>query len=783
MIGRGPAAAGLLAVLGLGLAASGRSQESGEDPRELAARVDAIQRGVQAEEDQLALVEQGYVQRLNSGNVESLEQRFGKAELHFLLQDYVAASVLLYDLVLNPQFRSSRHYEDGVYYLGESLYRQKDYLGAKQFLRQVIDLGPGQGHFEDALGRYLDIAAKTHDFRDMDRYVGLSRQNGRLSPGVEYLLAKVAFDRTDLPAPERARRAAEAFSRVPDGPHHLQAVYYLGVCDVELGDLPRALAQFQEVVRGPGTGSPAEGEIRELGWLAIGRIEYELGQWQEALDAYQAIPESSPNFYDALYEIAWTYVKKGSYENAGKAVDLILLGAPDTKLTPSVNLLKGQLLLKLKKYGDAVEAFNGVINKYGPVRDEIDALLKSHDDPAAYFEKLLAAKGKSFDVATLLPPAAQRWASSRTDVGEAQSVVADLGESQRGVDEGRQILQRLQARIAAAGSMDAFPALQAGYARAGAVDAALVSYDRQLVSVEQALLGRLLSPQDRQALAQAQAERQAIQARFDTLPKTATQLDARRAEMVERFAGLEKQLFQLSLVIQSERAQLVAVRQMQEQTASQRKVDPAEEARFAAQVQQELGDLDDLDGDVTRLRTTLKDDQTTVAGVDATGDAQVREAYASAVHREAELLARARGAAGNGGDAAQRAAELHSRIASLRKRAQSALSAIQQAALQQAAVIREKIAIEAKNLDGFESEVASTTTSASGLVGRIAFASFRQVRRSFYDLVLKADVGIIDVAWTRKKNETDKIQKLATDEDRELRLLDDDFKEVLGDVK
>ena len=67
-------------------------------------------------------------------------------------------------------------------------------------------------------------------------------------------------------------------------------------------------------------------------------------------------------------------------------------------------------------------------------------------------------------------------------------------------------------------------------------------------------------------------------------------------------------------------------------------------------------------------------------------------------------------------------------------------------------------------------------------MGRIAYQSFRRVRRQVYDLVLKADVGIIDVAWTRKRGDADKIQKLASDKDRELRLLDDDFREVLEEV-
>ncbi|MHB8416870.1 MAG: tetratricopeptide repeat protein [Myxococcales bacterium] len=769
-------------LFALGAAAPSPAQEN-LSPGEAAERLDGIEKRVQSAEDQLTLVEHSYVDRINSAAVESLEQRFGKAELYFLLQDYVAASVLLFDVVLSPQFKSSRHYFDGVYYLGESLFRQKDYLGAKQFLREVMEAGPGQLHFEDALGRYVDIAARTNDYRDLDRYADLSRRTDRLSSGVQYLLAKATYSRADLAPADRLTRAVAAFSAIPPGPHHLQALYFLGVCEVEMGNLPRALDTFQSAVRDDADADPNGGEIRELAWLAVGRIDYELGKYAEALDAYQEVPESSPAFYDALYEIAWTYVKKGDYEAASKAVDLILLGAPEGKLTPDANLLKGHLLLRQKKYAEAEEAYNSVINKYAPVRDEIDALLKIHADPAAYFEQLLASKGKAFDVATLLPPVAQQWATSQRDVAEAQDVVTELGQSSSGITEGRQIIERIQQRIASAGTMDAFPALQAGYARASAVDASLLAADRQLVALEQSLLGSQLSPAERQALAAAQAERAALQAKFDAMPKSAEEIDARRSHMVAQLDDLDKELFRLSLVIQSERAQLVAVRQMQIQTAASRHVEPADEAKFTEQVQSELLGLDDLDSHIAGLRRDLKDDETLAGGAGSAQDAQLRESYAAAVRREADLLARARGIGGEGAGEGQRIEGLRRRVDGLRRRASTALDAFRQAALSQAQIIRKKIDIESRNLDEYGGEVTSTQGSASGLVGRIAFASFRKVRQAFYGLVLKADVGIIDIAWTRKRDETDRIQQLATDEDRELRVLDDDFKEVLGEVK
>jgi len=48
--------------------------------------------------------------------------------------------------------------------------------------------------------------------------------------------------------------------------------------------------------------------------------------------------------------------------------------------------------------------------------------------------------------------------------------------------------------------------------------------------------------------------------------------------------------------------------------------------------------------------------------------------------------------------------------------------------------------------------------------------------------VLKADVGIVDVAWSRKRERLDKIQLLSQQKATELQQLDGDFKTLLREV-
>jgi hypothetical protein len=70
-----------------------------------------------------------------------------------------------------------------------------------------------------------------------------------------------------------------------------------------------------------------------------------------------------------------------------------------------------------------------------------------------------------------------------------------------------------------------------------------------------------------------------------------------------------------------------------------------------------------------------------------------------------------------------------------------------------------------------------------GYVGRIAYQSFRAVHRQFYQLVLKADIGIVDVVWQRKRERVDKIQQLSAAKSVDLSAMDEEFKGVLREVQ
>jgi hypothetical protein len=66
-----------------------------------------------------------------------------------------------------------------------------------------------------------------------------------------------------------------------------------------------------------------------------------------------------------------------------------------------------------------------------------------------------------------------------------------------------------------------------------------------------------------------------------------------------------------------------------------------------------------------------------------------------------------------------------------------------------------------------------------GLLGPVATQTLNTVAHEFQDLVLKADVGIIDVAWARKQGVTDKVSTVVREQQDRTRELETEFQDVL----
>jgi tetratricopeptide (TPR) repeat protein len=792
-----------LAAALLGLPASAEEKRPARpDPRIVTRQLDGVETGLRSAEESLRFVETQYTQRLEPTEDDSRVRRFSDGEIHYLLGDWQSASVLFYDLVGDKGFRSHPRYADALFYLADSLFQQQNYIAARLYLRELLALPTSAPRYGDALSRYLAVAGRLNQYEGIDAYVQKARTlyGGQLPPEVAYVYGKWTFRRADLPPSERIARARAAFAplaQLPDSPFRLQAAYHLGVLAMQAGELPAAIEQFQQlatlpavqaqpaapgVKRTPSDPLPAAEvrRIRELALMSLGRLLYETGRFDEALDRYSQVPSDSESFPDSLYELAWVHVRKGDYRQAKNAIDILLMVAPASQLVPEARILQGNLLQKLKRYDEATGTYTGVIDTFRPERDQVDALLRSKQDPAAYFDRLLGRAEGATDVGTLLPPVARRYASAQREVAEAVRLVGDIDLGRKGSGEARTIAERILETLDSRG-LEAFPELQEGYTRADAVESALTHADAALVQLESSLMEEVLTPGERETLVAARREREALEKRFATLPTNQRELEERRNRMQAKVDAVDREAFRLGTELQGLNAVAAAIRKWVDDTRAERNSDPAEEREFLVQLQAEIQTLTDVQAQLDATRAKLADARNSVDTA-LEGEQAIRTGYAGALKREHEALRAAEERLpADSVRFLERAHAVRQKADGLRTRTVAAKAVLRDRLLSRGRAIREKVVAEQRLLDGYDAEVAAVTGESRGVVGRIAYDSIRRVRQQFYDLVLRADVGVVDTSFTAKQDKTAEIQKLSKQKDDALRELDAEFQPVLSE--
>ena len=98
---------------------------------------------------------------------------------------------------------------------------------------------------------------------------------------------------------------------------------------------------------------------------------------------------------------------------------------------------------------------------------------------------------------------------------------------------------------------------------------------------------------------------------------------------------------------------------------------------------------------------------------------------------------------------------------------------------QKLADMRSTITDEKAHLLAYNRTLDSYRGETNEVGGGVAASSFRAMAERFYQIVVRADVGIIDVAWALKQNKTDENSRLVREKKRDLKVLDDEFREVL----
>jgi hypothetical protein len=252
------------------------------------------------------------------------------------------------------------------------------------------------------------------------------------------------------------------------------------------------------------------------------------------------------------------------------------------------------------------------------------------------------------------------------------------------------------------------------------------------------------------------------------LPLKDSEFEKRNAGVDTSFVALNKQLSGLEVQLLGMEAQVVAT----ERFISDTMRDPAQQSgveAYRAELSTQQKAIADYREQIERIELEVETGRIQVGVGDSTyvRDDQLRAEHADLVAQERRLIG------GNG-----RTDPLYQRIDNVEATIAQHDAAIDKVVSERSAAMQKVLDEEGGKLVGYRERLVELDGETEDVVGGITYANFRKVQHRFYDLVLKADVGIVDVGWAEREEHRARIDMLTRERNRALQALDEEFREI-----
>jgi tetratricopeptide (TPR) repeat protein len=705
------------------------------------------------------------------------DRRVIDAQVLYSLKNYEEAATILLDVV--EKWPGTRAYDDAIALLGEALYQAHDLYTARSYLEKAIVKKNGSKAETHALQRLIEISLRTGDYEHIDDY--LSRlQNlpaASMEPSVPYVRAKYYYFKGRL---DEATSALNAIG--PGNPYFLQARYFAATVQVKRGDLAGASITYDSILKQQAPDDAGK-DIQDLSRMAIARILYERSQFDKAIEAYASIPRQSKYFADALREQAWTFIKAKEWQKAFRSLDLLLLANPETPDAPDLRLLMGNLNLRMSNFFLASDAFGRVRDEFEPIHRQLQqVIVKSQADPT-YFDTLVGKSLDKFDIGAFVPASAAKWVRAEPEVARMATLATDVGGMQRDIEDSQKLVERIDRAIQGSGRAAIFPDLAASLTKSIEMLNLTVNIRQKLAGKMRALLDPTLTGEERKKLDVLAIERDGLQRQLTNLPTTDSAIKDREKGMKAGYLDLDQQASNLNVEIQSLDAQLVAIEQYYRSSRSEQKIRPED---IQGPVRDMRNAIDELRTMHDKIREEIADAtrEATTAGAAGQAERVTTQRLNDLLRQESEVQDAAKlRLASNDRVAAERLGGLMARCDSIQSRLNEFDKKVDVQVDVRLETVRKYLVAEKEELANVSGKLGGVIDDSKLLGGGLAQAMFAKVADKFYDLVVRSDVGIIDVSWGIKDQKTGTVNKLTNQKNLELKALDEDFRKVLEDDK
>jgi tetratricopeptide (TPR) repeat protein len=724
-----------------------------------------------------------------------MQRRLIDAQIEFGTGNFEGAALLLYDYV--NQQPKGRDHDTALYYLAEALFQKADRVAARTYFTELVtEYGTKSKFYQQSLERLLELSLLLRDSTDVDGWLAAldAVPADDRQPSVPYVRGKYAFSLDKLDEAEKF------FKEVPaDSEYGFQAEYFLGVVQTARKDLGAATKTMTALIKREPKNDD-EGRVIELAQLALGRLYYERDQPTKAIDSYLLLDRKSDLFPDALYEVAWVYVKARQFDKALRALELLALADPTSSKLPTVKILEGNLRIRkaqvikdamvlgvdqgkgnpTEEYLKADRTFGDTHDTYEEPHDELAKIIESNQDPKEFMVQITGRVSETFTVNATMPEIAASWVRDEPDVQRVVVVETDLGEIQDNINEAERTIDRLDAALSSSNRFNIFPTLAEKRNRATEILEDLFSIRTQLATHERAVVRKHASGAEITQLDDLQEKRQKIAKLLAELPDAEVAYTERIERARAEFDEVDQQASEIQTVIDSTEATMVALQKYINE------VDPPPDASMKARAEQEL---EELSTEMEAMRSELADlRRETILGKDeaGTGDEiavrarelreQLRKAFDAEHKAMAKIMSRE---SGKDRDKADKIAKLTEQVDSTTARLDKMNTTIEQIVEEALVEVNETLSREKAELASYRREFLLYEAESHELGGTVFATAFRDVKAKFYDVLVRTDVGTVDVSWSQKEDADEDLRRIELDRTRELKHLEDDFRDLI----
>jgi|GEM_PF-999142 len=693
---------------------------------------------------------------LNREYVESAAKKLEKADFYFQKKDYVSAGSLYYSII-NSRKEKDVIWEEAQFKLAETLFLNNNYISAARYYETLLKEKPYSRFQVEALKRLIASAYRLGEYAKAKTYyrdfIEIGYDISRDQELIYFLGKSLFFD-------AQYEDAARVFSAVQkENIYYPQSLYFRGVISLQNKEIDRALTFFREAADLT-TGSYFKADqIRDLAVLATGRLLFEKGDLAGATDYYLRLDHSSSFFAEAYLELCWVYIRREQWEKALEALRLVKYIAPGSLAAPQAEILEGNILIKLRRYGEAMVLFNHIVKKYQSIRDQLKSLKTTQEMLSLPLDASLETDF------SLYSPLVRSLLKGNKKFSHAMHLRDELKQIESEMEQIAKLESKLENIVANKNAAAIFPPLKQGSEIANSLQNRLVMLRNMLVNIHAREASKGISSQDRERFISLEEKKEPLEKQIrDLTSEAGLGLEERISRYAIAILVFEEEIHRAAIRAKAASDQIEAIR------TYYLKNQPTPDDRILKKMDGEQQYVTALRETLMRLRQETEEEKNRLLlGGDLLARMIIaRDTYSKILTEQENILSRSTALSP---ERKQRLLETKERLDALSGAVDQFGNKLNDVVGGILHTIKEAFENEKIRLEEYKSQLLSLKREVKEVAALAVTSNLSRLNKTFDDFILQADLGIIDVAWERKEEATQNLNRLRTRMAQEIREL------------